>query len=179
MGRLTSAAKRATLPPVLLGKIPLPVCDPIHVAVMPKRGAVCGPAVAQASGLRKENKKSRLARAGPQSGAEKGANPVGFLDKLFGKKSGPPSSFRDRYPERSIVGEPDLKTLADLERHYPLPEGYAYRQKGQTVRDIAVVRQDDGTEFVFLVEEGILAFDVPRRREDGSWGKRTVEVLRR
>ncbi len=104
---------------------------------------------------------------------------MGFLDKLFGKKSGPPSSFRDRYPERSIVGEPDLKTLADLERHYPLPEGYAYRQKGQTVRDIAVVRQDDGTEFVFLVEEGILAFDVPRRREDGSWGKRTVEVLRR
>ena len=34
-----------------------------------------------------------------------------------------------------------------------------------------MVRQSDGTEFVFLVEEGILAYDIPRQKKDGSWGK--------
>jgi hypothetical protein len=41
-----------------------------------------------------------------------------------------------------------------------------------------VVRESDDTEFVFLVEEGILAWDVPRQRKDGSWGKKTTEVLK-
>ena len=106
---------------------------------------------------------------------------MGFLDSLFGKKkksSGPKPVPAHRYPSRSIIGEQDLKTLADLERHYPLPQGYEYRQKGQSIRDVVVVRLADDAEFVFLVEEGILAFDIPRQREDGSWGKRTIEVLR-
>jgi hypothetical protein len=43
---------------------------------------------------------------------------------------------------------------------------------------VVVVRQSDGEEFVFLVEEGLLGFDVPRRKKDGSWGKRTTEVFK-
>jgi hypothetical protein len=41
-----------------------------------------------------------------------------------------------------------------------------------------VIRESDSTEFVFLVEEGILGWDVPRQRKDGSWGKSTTEILK-
>jgi hypothetical protein len=109
---------------------------------------------------------------------------MGFLDGLRGKKQQqqkttkqkqPPAPVH-KYPTRSIIGEKDLKTLADFERYYPLPQGYEYRERKPG--DFVVVRQSDGEEFVFLVEEGILGFDIPRRKEDGSWGKRTIEVLR-
>ena len=84
-----------------------------------------------------------------------------------------------RYPNHSIINEADLKSVADFERHYPLPPGFQYRQRGQSPADIVVVRESDGQEFIFLVEEGILGFDIPRQKEDGTWGKRTTEVLRR
>ena len=107
---------------------------------------------------------------------------MGFLDGLFGKKKEKtkqqkraPAPAR-KYPTRSIIGEKDLKTLADFNRYYPLPAGFAYRERKPG--DFVVVRQSDGAEFVFLVEEGILGFDIPRQKEDGSWGKRTTEVLR-
>lgn len=109
---------------------------------------------------------------------------MGFLDSLLGKKQKqekkprkkqPPAPAR-KYPTRSIINEKDLKTLADFERYYPLPAGFEYRER--KAGDFVVVRQSDGEEFVFLVEEGILGFDIPRQREDGSWGKRTTEVLR-
>jgi hypothetical protein len=107
---------------------------------------------------------------------------MGFLDKLFGKKEpapqGPPASFWRSYPSRSIVNEADLRSPADFDRHYPLPAGFQYRQRGESPTDVVVARQSDGQEFVFLVEEGILAFDIPRQKEDGTWGKRTTEVLR-
>ncbi len=109
---------------------------------------------------------------------------MGFLDGLFGKKKQQKEKTRQKqrpaparkYPTRSIIGEQDLRTLADFERCYPLPAGFEYRERKQG--DFVVVRQSDGEEFVFLVEEGILGFDVPRQKEDGSWGKRTTEVLR-
>ena len=108
---------------------------------------------------------------------------MGFLDRLFGKKKTapqrPPAAPRRRYPSRSIINEADLHSLADFNQHYPLPAGFAYRQRGQDPADIVVVRQSDGQEFIFLVEEGILGFDIPRQKEDGTWGKRTTEVLRR
>jgi hypothetical protein len=108
---------------------------------------------------------------------------MGFLDKLFGKKKKapqrPPAAPPHRYPSHSIINEADLQSLADFNRHYPLPDGFQYQQRGQSPTDIVVVRQSDGQEFVLLVEEGILAFDIPRQKEDGSWGKRTTEVLRR
>jgi hypothetical protein len=108
---------------------------------------------------------------------------MGFLDKLFGKgkkaPQRPPAAPPRRYPSHSIINEADLQSLADFNRHYPLPAGFQYQQRGQSPTDIVVVRQSDGQEFVFLVEEGILGFDIPRQKEDGSWGKRTTEVLRR
>jgi len=107
---------------------------------------------------------------------------MGFLRNLFGKKQAAPARRRAassrRYPSRSVIDEAGLRALADFDRHYPLPAGFEYRQRGQKPTDTVVVRRSDGQEFVFLVEEGILAFDVPRQREDGSWGKRTTEVLR-
>ena len=104
---------------------------------------------------------------------------MGFLDRLLGgskSKARPRSAPKRRYPTRSIINEPDLKTLDDLNRCYPLPGGFKYRERKKG--DFVVVRASDGTEFVFLVEEGILAWDVPHRRKDGSWGKKTTELLR-
>ena len=107
---------------------------------------------------------------------------MGFLRKLFGKQQAaparPPAAPPRRYPNHSIIDEPELQALADFDRHYPLPAGFEYRQRGRQPTDTVVVRLSDGQEFVFLVEEGILGFDVPRQKEDGSWGKRTTEVLR-
>jgi len=104
---------------------------------------------------------------------------MGFLDKLLGgKEERPKAAARPphKYPSRSIVNDPDLKTLADFERYYPLPEGYEYRERRPG--DVIVVRRADSAEFVFLVEEGILGFDIPHQKQDGSWGKRTTEVLK-
>jgi hypothetical protein len=109
---------------------------------------------------------------------------VGFLDSLRGKKKRqekktrqkqPPAPAR-KYPTRSIISEKDLKTLADFKRCYPLPAGFAYRERKPG--DFVVVRQSDGKEYVFLVEEGILAWDDPYTRQDGSTGYKTTEVLR-
>lgn len=109
---------------------------------------------------------------------------MGFLDGLFGKKKPqkatkqkqPPAPART-YPTRSIIGEKDLKTLADFKRCYPLPQGFEYRERKPG--DFVVVRQSDGKEYVFLVEEGILAWDDPYTREDGRTGYKTTEVLRK
>jgi hypothetical protein len=102
-----------------------------------------------------------------------------FLDKLFGGKkdrSKQPPAAQRRFPTQSIIGDKDLTTLADLNRCYPLPEGFEYleREKG----DFVVVRKSDGKEYVFLVEEGILTWDDPYTREDGRTGYKTTEVLR-
>lgn len=97
---------------------------------------------------------------------------MGFLDKLFGgkkQKAKGPAKPPYKGPSRSIINDPDLKTLADFNRYYPLPDGYQYRERGP--RDVIVVRQSDGAEFFFLVEEGILGFDIPRQKADGSWAK--------
>jgi hypothetical protein len=104
---------------------------------------------------------------------------MGFLDRLFGsgkKKGKKQAAPRRSYPSRSIITEPDLKSLEDLKRFYPLPRGFSYRER--KAGDFVVVRASDGAEFVFLAEEGILAWDVPTQRSDGSWGKKTTEVLR-
>lgn len=104
---------------------------------------------------------------------------MGLLDRLFGGKKDKPKQHpapQRRYPTRSIIGEKDLKTLADLNRYYPLPEGFEYRERQEG--DFLVVRESDGKEYVFLVEEGILAWDDPYTREDGRTGYKTTEVLR-
>jgi hypothetical protein len=104
---------------------------------------------------------------------------MGLLDRLFGgnkKKRRPVPDPQRRYPTKSIISDSDLKTLADFRRYYSLPEGFEYRERRP--RDVVVVRKSDGAQFVFLVEEGILAWDVPYRKTDGSWGKKTTEVLK-
>jgi hypothetical protein len=104
---------------------------------------------------------------------------MGFLDKVFGTKKPqrkPRKAAGRRYPTRSIINDPDLKTLTDFSRCYPLPEDFEYQERKPG--DVVVVRKSDGAEFVFLVEEGLLGFDVPRQRKDGSWGKRTTEVFK-
>jgi hypothetical protein len=103
---------------------------------------------------------------------------MGFLNKMMGNKGKPkaqPTPQR-RYPSKSIIGEKDLKTLADFGRCYPLPEGFEYRER--RANEFVVVRKSDGREYVFLVEEGILAWDDPYTRQDGSTGYKTTEVLR-
>ncbi len=106
---------------------------------------------------------------------------MGFLDGLLGKKKGKPKQKRPpaparNYPTRSIIGEKDLKTLADFERYYPLPAGFEYRERKPG--DFVIVCRSDGKEYVFLVEEGILAWDEPYTRQDGRTGYKTTEVLR-
>jgi hypothetical protein len=104
---------------------------------------------------------------------------MGFLDRLFGgKKDKPkqPPARQRRYPSRSIISEKDLKTLADLDRYYPLPEGFKYRERQEG--DFVVARKSDGKEYIFLVEEGILSWDDPYTREDSRTGYKTTEVLR-
>jgi len=109
---------------------------------------------------------------------------MGFLDGLLGKNKKPEKKTRQKppmpparkYPTRSIIGEKDLKTLADFRRYYPLPAGFEYRERKPG--DFVVVRRSDGKEYVFLVEEGILAWDNPYTRQDGSTGYKTTEVLR-
>ena len=104
---------------------------------------------------------------------------MGFLDKLLGsKKEKPKPGARPprKYPSRSIINDRDLRSLADFERYYPLPDEFEYLERGPG--DVVVVRQSDEAEFVFLVEEGLLGFDIPRQKEDGSWGKRTTEIFK-
>ena len=109
---------------------------------------------------------------------------MGLLRKLFGKKQAaparPPAAAASprRYPTRSMIDDPELRTVADFARHYPLPAGFEYRQRGQEPADTVVVRQSDDQEFIFLVEEGILSFDVPRQKEDGTWGSHTTDILK-
>jgi hypothetical protein len=103
---------------------------------------------------------------------------MSFLDRLFGRKKRPgrvepPTR---RYPGRSIISDPDLKRMADLRQWYPLPEGFEFRERKED--DFVVVRLSDGQEFVFLVEEGILTWEVPYTRSDGSTGHKTTEVLK-
>jgi hypothetical protein len=105
---------------------------------------------------------------------------MGFLDKLLsGKKDNPEdgASPRRRHPSSSRLNDPHVSTLTDLERYYPLPAEFEYRERAKG--DFVVVRQSDSREYVFLVEEGILAWDEPYTRKDGSAGYRTTEVLRK
>jgi hypothetical protein len=104
---------------------------------------------------------------------------MGFLERLPGERRDSPedrASPRRRCPSGSRLNEPGVDTLTELERHYPLPAEFEYR--GRAKGDFVVVRRSDGREYVFLVEEGILAWDEPYTRGDGSLGYSTTEVLR-
>ena len=76
--------------------------------------------------------------------------------------------------ETTIISDPDIHTLDDLQRYYPLPPGYVYQQAGE---EFVVCRTSDGAVFRFLLEDLMMGFDVPAPGRPGN--KRTIEVIRR
>jgi hypothetical protein len=86
-------------------------------------------------------------------------------------------SFPD-FPEGdNHIDDPDVKTMADLARHYPLPAGYEYRV--QTDGSPYIRRLSDEMKCKIMVEEGLLTFDEPFTRPDGKTGYKTIEVFKR
>ena len=79
------------------------------------------------------------------------------------------------YSQGSLIDDPNIRTVDDLRRHYPLPGEYDYAET--TEGGLVVQRLSDGAQFVFLLEEELLSFDVPV--EDPKRRKRTVEIDRR
>ena len=110
-----------------------------------------------------------------------------FLKGLFGRKKRESEATVPQRPRMqakpsfplgdNIVSDPDVKTVADLGRLYPLPAGFAYRQDGQGAP--YVYRASDGTRFKFLIEAGLLTFDEVYTRENGKTGYKTTEVFKR
>jgi hypothetical protein len=76
--------------------------------------------------------------------------------------------------ETTIISDPDIRTLDDLQRYYPLPPGYVYQQAGE---EFVVCRTGDGAVFRFLLEDGMMGFDIPAPGRPGK--KQTIEVIRR
>lgn len=74
----------------------------------------------------------------------------------------------------TTVAAPDIETLDDLTRYYPLPEGCRYRQNDKG--DFVVVRTSDGAAFGFLIEDRMMGFDVPTPA--GPRPKKAIEVLK-
>ncbi len=112
---------------------------------------------------------------------------MSFLKGLFGKKKTkrerPPSAPRPAVRHRpdfplgeNIVSDAEIKTFADLGRHYPLPSGYEYQEGEDGVP--LIVRVQDGTKFSFLIEAGMLTFDEAHTR-DGRTRYKTTEVFKR
>ncbi|MDX9953410.1 MAG: hypothetical protein RBT75_04920 [Anaerolineae bacterium] len=112
---------------------------------------------------------------------------MGFLKKLFGQpKQAPPAPAptprrRERsypsFPEgENHVDDPDVKTLADLEHYYRLPQGYEYRVRPDG--SPYVFRPADSMEFKVVVEAGMLTIDEPFTRPDGRTGYHTTEVIK-
>jgi hypothetical protein len=113
---------------------------------------------------------------------------MGFLKRLLGRKKSPSVPVAAHRPQvvqskpsfplgENIISDPDVKTVADLGRLYPLPTGFAYREDAQGVP--YVHRASDGKRFKFLVEADLLTFDEPYTRENGKTGYKTMEVFKR
>jgi hypothetical protein len=76
------------------------------------------------------------------------------------------------YPMGSLIDDLRICTVDDLRRHYPLPGEYDYVETAEG--GLVVQRLSDGAQFVFLLEEELLSFDVPV--QDPKRRKMTVEV---
>jgi len=121
---------------------------------------------------------------------------MSFLSRLFGggkkKQQEQREEQRKKQPKESkprvrsqpdfplgdnIVDDPDVKTFADLERHYPLPAGFEYQETTAGVPEIVLVGHKD--RYKFLIEADMLTFDKPYTRKDGRTGYKTTEVIKR
>ncbi len=74
----------------------------------------------------------------------------------------------------SHIDDPDIHSLEDLRRYYPLSREYAYAQTDDGT--YVVERLSDGAQFTLLLEAELLTFDVPI--EDPKRRKTTVEVFK-
>ncbi|TFG69158.1 MAG: hypothetical protein E4H27_07360 [Anaerolineales bacterium] len=115
---------------------------------------------------------------------------MGLFKKLFGaqsKKQLPDSRKQSPNPRIRVkpefpigdnhVDDPDIKTMADLVKWYPLPSGFEYKLSADGTPYIE--RQSDKKKFSFLIEEGMLGFDEPQKRPDGKVIYKTTEVIKR
>ena len=75
----------------------------------------------------------------------------------------------------TIISDPEVKTIGDLTRLYPLPKDYRYEMAewGQPI----IRRGSDGAVFSFLLEERMLTLDQRRRMNDGRMAADTSEVF--
>jgi hypothetical protein len=79
------------------------------------------------------------------------------------------------WPRRSHIDDPDIHTLEDLRRYYPLSEEYDYVETAGG--EYRVKRLSDGAEFAILIEEELMGFDVPV--QDPKRRKVTVEIFKK
>lgn len=75
---------------------------------------------------------------------------------------------------KTVISDPDIHSLEDLTRLFPLPDGFAYQQNDNGM--FVIVRTSDGAQFTFLVEEDMLGFDVPT--PEGPRRKKTFEIFK-
>ena len=115
---------------------------------------------------------------------------MGLFKKLFGaqnkkqirdsRKQAPDPRVRMK-PEFPVgenhIDDPDIKTIADLAKWYPLPSGFEY--KAAADGSPYIERLSDEKRFSFLIEEGMLGFDEPQQRPDGKVIYKTTEVIKR
>jgi hypothetical protein len=102
---------------------------------------------------------------------------MGFPASSPGRKRTTPKRSYPSFPEGdNHIDDPDVKTIADLARHYPLPKGYEYRVRANGSPYIR--RSSDGMECKIIIEEGLLTFDEPFTRPDGKTGYKTIEVFK-
>jgi hypothetical protein len=103
---------------------------------------------------------------------------MGFPTSSPGRKQSAPKRSYPGFPEGdNHIDDPDVKTIADLARYYPLPRGYAYRVRANGSPYIR--RSSDGMECKIMIEEGLLTFDEPFTRPDGKTGYKTIEVFKK
>lgn len=103
---------------------------------------------------------------------------MGFPTHVSGQKSTARKRNYPGFPEGdNHINDPDIKTIADLARYYPLPTGYAYQVRANGSPYIR--RSSGGLECKMVIEEGLLTFDEPFTKPDGKIGYKTVEVFKR
>lgn len=108
-------------------------------------------------------------RRQPPSGQEARSKPV----PAAAKPVSPPAG--GGWPRRSHIDDPDIQTLEDLRRYYPLSDEYDYVQAADG--DYRVKRLSDGAEFPMLIEEELMGFDVPV--QDPKRRKVTIEIFKK
>ena len=110
---------------------------------------------------------------------------MGIFKKVFGKKkkqvkpkSVPYVRAKPNFPEgENHIDDPDVKSIADLSKWFPLPSGFSYGVAGDGSPFIE--RHSDKRQFTFLIEASLLTFDEPQQSASGKTIYKTTEVFKR